>query len=140
MKDKESHGTANESDIEEPFEIKNVLEKLPKKEKISRSIGPTCRELLNVRNLTFLVEGKVELLHTVKEKLDDVRAMLTGSVQTDGNLLLGSQQIENRKRKLDQNFHQLPKRKKRNRSQKGSESQGISNKTCQISTSRKHLI
>ena len=83
------------------------------RKKLSRSIGPICRELLNVRNLTFLVEGKVELLHTVKEKLDDVRAMLTGSVNTDGNLLLGSQQIENRKRKLDQNFHQLPKRKKK---------------------------
>ena len=93
-----------------------------------------------MQNLTFLVEGKVELLHTVKEKLDDVRAMLTGSVKTDGNLWLGSQQIENRKRKLDQNFHQLPKRKKRNRSQKGSESQGISNKKCQISISRNHLI
>ena len=31
MKDRESHGTANESDIEEPFEIRNVLEKKTKK-------------------------------------------------------------------------------------------------------------
>ena len=55
MEDKESHGTVNESDIEEPFEIRDVLEKLPKKGKISRSIGPFCRELLNdVQNLTFL--------------------------------------------------------------------------------------
>ena len=55
MEDKESHGTVNESDIEEPFEIRDVLEKQPKKGKISRSIGPFCRELLNdVQNLTFL--------------------------------------------------------------------------------------
>ena len=44
---KESHGTVNESEIEEPFEIINVLEELPKKTKVSRSIGPICRELLN---------------------------------------------------------------------------------------------
>ena len=36
MEDKESHGTVNESDIEEPFEIRDVLDKLPKKGKISR--------------------------------------------------------------------------------------------------------
>ena len=56
MGDKESHGTVNESDTEEPFEIRDVREKLPKKGKISKSLGPICRELLNdVRNLTFLV-------------------------------------------------------------------------------------
>ena len=55
MEDKESHGTVNESDIEGSFEIRDVLNKLPKKGKISRSIGPFCRELLNdVQNLTFL--------------------------------------------------------------------------------------
>ena len=47
IKHKESHGTVNESGIEEPFEIRNVLEKLPKKGQILRSIGPFCRELLN---------------------------------------------------------------------------------------------
>ena len=47
MEDKECHGTVNESDIEEPFEIRHVLEKLPKKGKVSRSIVPICRELLN---------------------------------------------------------------------------------------------
>ena len=36
MEDKESHGTVNESDIEEPFEIRDVLDKLPKKGKILR--------------------------------------------------------------------------------------------------------
>ena len=36
MEDKESHGTVNESDIEEPFEIRDVFDKLPKKGKISR--------------------------------------------------------------------------------------------------------
>ena len=36
MEDKESYGTVNESDIEEPFEIRDVLDELPKKGKISR--------------------------------------------------------------------------------------------------------
>ena len=77
MEDKESHGTVNESDIEEPFEIKDVLEKLPKKGKILKSIGPFHRELLNdVQNLTFLVKDEAEALHTVKEKLEDIIAML----------------------------------------------------------------
>ena len=43
MKDRESHGTANECDIEEPFEIRNVLEKLPKKknfrDQLDQSVG-----------------------------------------------------------------------------------------------------
>ena len=105
MEDKESHGTANESDIEEPFEIRDVLDKLPKKGKIFRSIGPFCRELLNdVRNLTFLVEDEVEVLHTVKEKLEEVRAILKGSIKTDENLLLEPQQTENRKRKNSLNL------------------------------------
>ena len=105
MEDKESHGTANESDIEEPFEIRDVLDKLPKKGKISRWIGPFCRELLNdVRNLTFLVEDEVEVLHTVKEKLEEVRAILKGSIKTDENLLLEPQQTENRKRKNSLNL------------------------------------
>ena len=47
MENKESHGTVNESDIEELSEIRDVLEKLPKKGQISRSTGPFCRELLN---------------------------------------------------------------------------------------------
>ena len=47
LKEKESHETVNESGIEEPFETTDVLEKLPKKGKILRSIGPFCRELLN---------------------------------------------------------------------------------------------
>ena len=47
MENKESHGTANESDIEELSEIRDVMVKLPKKGKISRSTGPFSRELLN---------------------------------------------------------------------------------------------
>ena len=89
MEDKESHETANESDIEEPFKIRDVLEKTPKKGKISRSIRPVCRELLNdVLNLTFLVEDEAKVLHTVKEKLEEIRTMLKGSIKTDENLLL----------------------------------------------------
>ena len=36
MEEKGSHVTVNESDIEEPFKIRDVLDKLPKKGKISR--------------------------------------------------------------------------------------------------------
>ena len=116
MEDKESHGTVNESDIEGSFEIRDVLNKLPKKGKISRSIGPFCRELLNdVRNLTFLVEDEAEVLHTVKEKLEEIRAILKGSIKTDENLLLETQQTKNRKRKINLKPHQLPMRKKKNR-------------------------
>ena len=141
MEDKESHGTVNESDIEEPFEIKDVLDKLPKKGKISRSTGPFCRELLNdVRNLTFLVEDEAEVLHTVKEKLEEIRAILKNSIKADENLLLEPQQTENRKRKINLKPHQLPLRKNRNRLRKGSESRGISKKKRQISISMKHLI
>ena len=105
MEDKESHGTVNESDIEEPFKMKNVLDKLPKKGKFFRSIGPFCRELLNdVQNLTFLVEVEVEVLQTVKEKLEEIRAILKGSIKTDENLLLEPQQTENRKRKNSLNL------------------------------------
>ena len=107
---------SNESHIEEPFEIRDVLDKLPKKGKISRSIGPFCRELLNdVRNLTFLVEDEAEVLHTVKEKLEEIRAILRGSIKTDENLLLETQQTKNRKRKINLKPHQLPMRKKKNR-------------------------
>ena len=114
MEDKESHGTANESDIEEPFKIRDVLEKTPKKGKISRSIGPVCRELLNdVLNLTFLVEDEAKVLHTVKEKLEEIRTMLKGSIKTDENLLLEPHQTENRKRKINLKSHQLPLRKKK---------------------------
>ena len=88
------------------------MEKLPKKGKISRSIGPFCRELLNdVRNLTFLVEDEAEVLHTVKEKLEEIRAMLKGSIRTDENFLLEPQQTENRKRKINLKPHQLLLRK-----------------------------
>ena len=105
MEAKESHGTVNESDIEEPFEMKDVLDKLPKKGKLFRSIGPFCRELLNdVQNLTFLVEVEVEVLQTVKEKLEEIRALLKGSIKTDENLLLQPQQTENRKRKNSLNL------------------------------------
>ena len=97
MEDKESHGTVNESDIEGSFEIRDVLNKLPKKGKISRSIGPFCSEFLNdVQNLIFLVEDEAEVLHTVKEKLEEIRAILKGSIKTDENLLLEPQQAENR--------------------------------------------
>ena len=107
---------SNESHIEEPYEIRDVLDKLPKKGKISRSIGPFCRELLNdVRNLTFLVEDEAEVLHTVKEKLEEIRAILKGSIKTDENLLLETQQTKNRKRKINLKPHQLPMRKKKNR-------------------------
>ena len=141
MEDKESHGTVNESDIEEPFEIKDVLDNLPKKGKISRSTGPFCRELLNdVRNLTFLVEDEAEVLHTVKEKLEEIRAILKGSIKAGENVLLEPQQTENRKRKINLKPHQLPLRKNRNRLRKGSESRGISKKKRQISISMKHLI
>ena len=66
-----------------------MLEKLPRNGKISKVIGPICRELLNdVWNLTFLVEDEAEMLHTVKEKLKEIRAMLKDSIKTDKNLLL----------------------------------------------------
>ena len=97
MEDKESHGTVNESDTEGSFEIRDVLNKLSKKGKISRSIGPFCRELLNdVQNLIFLVEDEAEVLHTVKGKLEEIRAILKGSIKTEENLLLEAQQAENR--------------------------------------------
>ena len=41
---------------------------------------------------------------------------------------------------MTKTFINFQREKKRNRSQKGSESQGISNKKCQISISRKHFI
>ena len=114
MEDKESHGTVNDSNIEEPFENRDVLEKLPKKVKISRSIGPICRELLNdMQNLIFLLEDKAEVLYTVKEKLEEIRAMLKGSIKTEENLFLEPQQTENRKRKINLKSHQLPLRKKK---------------------------
>ena len=50
---------------------------------------------------------------TVKEKLKEIRAMLKGSIKTDENLLLGSQQTENRKRKINLKSRQLPLRKKK---------------------------
>ena len=72
------------------------MDELPKKGKISRSIGLFCREQLNdVRNLTFLVEDEAEVLHTVKEKLEEIRAILKGSIKTDENLMLEPQQAEN---------------------------------------------
>ena len=114
MEDKESHGTVNDSNIEEPFEKGDVLEKLPKKAKISRSIGPICRELLNdMQNLIFLLEDEAEVLYTVKEKLEEIRAMLKGSIKTEENLFLEPQQTENRKRKINLKSHQLPLRKKK---------------------------
>ena len=114
MEDKESHGTVNDSNIEEPFENRDVLEKLPKKVKISRSIGPICRELLNdMQNLIFLLEDEAEVLYTVKEKLEEIRAMLKGSIKTEENLFLEPQQTENRKRKINLKSHQLPLRKKK---------------------------
>ena len=88
-----------------------MLEKLPKKGKISRLIGPIYRELLNdVQNLTFLVEDEAEVLHTVKEKLEEIRALLKGSVKTDENLLLEPHQTQNRKREINLKSHQLPLR------------------------------
>ena len=36
------------------------------------------------------------MLHTVKEKLEEIRAILKGSIKTDENLLLEPQQAENR--------------------------------------------
>ena len=114
MEDKESHGTVSEICIEEAFEIRDVLEKLLKKGKISRSIGTICREPLNdVRNLAFLVEDEAEVLHTVKEKLEEIRAMLKGSVKTDENLLLEPHQTQNRKREINLKSHQLPLRQKK---------------------------
>ena len=114
MEDKESHGTVNDSNIEEPFEKGDVLEKLPKKVKISRSIGPICRELLNdMQNLIFLLEDEAEVLYTVKENLEEIRAMLKGSVKTEENLFLEPQQTENRKRKINLKSHQFPLRKKK---------------------------
>ena len=71
---------------------------------------PFCSELWN---LTFLVKGKAEVLHTVKEKLEEIRAMLKGSIKTDENLLLEPQQTENRKRKINLKLHQLPQRTKK---------------------------
>ena len=114
MEDKESHGTANNSNIGEPFEKGDVLEKRLKKVKISRSIGPICRELSNdMQNLIFLLEDEAEVLHTVKEKLEEIRAMLKGSIKTEENLFLEPQQTENRKRKINLKSHQLPLRKKK---------------------------
>ena len=82
LEDKEHHGTINEIDIEEPFEIRHALEELPNKGKVSRSIGPICRELLNdVGNLTFPVDDESELLHTTKEKLEEIRTILNGLIQ-----------------------------------------------------------
>ena len=64
--------------LEEPFQIRHASEKLPKKVKVSRSIGPTCRELLNdLGYVTFLVEDKSEVLHTVKEKLEKTEKKFT---------------------------------------------------------------
>ena len=51
------------------------------------------------------------MLHTVKEKLEEIRAMLKGSIRTDENLLLEPQQTENRKRKIKLKPHQLLLRK-----------------------------
>ena len=97
MEDKESHGTANNSNIGEPFEKGDVLEKRLKKVKISRSIGPICRELSNdMQNLIFLLEDEAEVLHTVKEKLEEIRAMLKGSIKT-GKFVFGT--TTNRKQK-----------------------------------------
>ena len=111
MEDKEIHGTVSEVGIEEAFEIRDVLEKLLKKVKISRSIGTICREPLNdVQNLTFLVEDEAEVLHIVKEKLEEIRALLKGSVKTDENLLLEPHQTQNRKREINLKSHQLPLR------------------------------
>ena len=60
-----------------------------------RSIGPFWWELLNdVGNLTFLVEDKAEVLHTVNIKLEELRAVLKGSIKTDENLLLEPQQTK----------------------------------------------
>ena len=60
-----------------------------------RSIGPFWWELLNdVGNLTFLVEDKAEVLHTVKIKLEELPAVLKGSIKTDENLLLEPQQTK----------------------------------------------
>ena len=66
-----------------------------------------------MRNLTFLVEDEAEVLHTVKEKLEEIRAILKASIKTDENLLLEPQQAENRKRKINLKPHQLPLRKKK---------------------------
>ena len=66
-----------------------------------------------MRNLTFLVEDKAEVLHTVKEKLEEIRAILKGSIKTDENLLLEPQQAENRKGKINLKPHQLPLTKKK---------------------------
>ena len=141
MEDKESHGTANDSDIEQPFEIRDTLDKLPKKEKLSRLIRPFCKELLNdVRNLTFLVEDEAEVLHRVKEKLEEIRAILKSSIKTDENLLLEPQQAENRKRKINLKPHQLPLIKKKKPFTKDSASRGITKKKRQISVSMNQLI
>ena len=59
------------------------------------------------------MEDKAEVLHTVKEKLEEIRAMLKDSIKTDENLLLEPQQTENRKRKINLKLHQLPLRKKK---------------------------
>ena len=48
-----------------------------------------------MRNLSFLVEDEAEVLHTVKKKLEEIRAILKGSLKTDENLLLEPQQAEN---------------------------------------------
>ena len=59
------------------------------------------------------MENKVEVLHTVKEKLEEITAMLKGSIKTDEHLLLEPQQTENRKIKINLKLHQLPLRKKK---------------------------
>ena len=53
------------------------------------------------------------MLHTVKEKLEEIRAMLKGSIKANENLLLEPHQTENRKRIINLKSHQLPLRKKK---------------------------
>ena len=53
------------------------------------------------------------MLHTVEEKIEEIRAMLKGSIKTHENLLLEPHQTENRKRKINLKSHQLPLRKKK---------------------------
>ena len=83
-----------------------MLEELPNKGKVSRSIGPIWRELLNdVRNLTYLVETESEVLHTVKEKLGEIKTILKSSIKKEEKFLLEPQQTENRKRKINLKSH-----------------------------------
>ena len=63
--------------------------------------------------LTFLLEDESEVLHTVKEKLEEIRAMSKGSIKTDEIWFLEEQQTKNRKRKTNLKSHQLQLRKKR---------------------------